>query len=117
MSKKRWYRITLLAVAIMLYITANILDYSHTVGGIANGVSAEGNPLAQKFIEIFGLKRGMEIFKTLTVGFVISCAMVLEIKYCKKKRILAPSTLLCWLLCFGALLKLLAVWMWLRLGS
>lgn len=115
MLKKRWYRIVLLALAVVLYVVANMLDYSYTVRGIASGISTEGNPVAQKFIEQFGLEKGLLLFKTIFLVFIISCTITLEIKYCQKKKIPSPSTLSCCILCSGAILKLGAVGMWLYL--
>jgi len=115
MLRKRWHRIIFLAVAIVLYVIVNMLDYTYTMHGIKSGLSTEGNPLAQKFIDLFGLEKGLLIFKINFLALIISSAVMLEIKYCQQKRVVAPSTLSCRLLFFGVAVKMTAVGMWLRL--
>ncbi len=117
MLQKRWYRITLLFLAVILYMVANVIDYCYTINGVSAGISSEGNPVAQDFIKLFGLKKGLQLFKILLVISVIIGASLFEIGYCQKKKRIAPTTISCWILGIGAVLTLLAVGMWIKLLS
>ncbi len=117
MLQKRWYRISLLVLAVILYITANVMDYRYTINGITHGISPEGNPVGQDFIKLFGLKKGLQLYKALLVISVIIGTTLFEIGYCQKKKFISPTTISCWILGIGAILTLLAVGMWIKLLS
>ena len=115
MLQKRWYRIALLFLAALLYITANVMDYRYTIKGVSAGISSEGNPIGQDFIKLFGLRKGLQIYKTILVVLVIIGTVLFEIGYCQKKKFVFPTTISCWILGIGALLTLIAVGMWIEL--
>jgi len=115
MIEKRWYRIALLALVVLLYITANAMDYHYTIKGVAHGISSEANPVGQNFIKAFGLKKGLQLYKISLVALIITGTALIEIRYCQEKKIPAPTTVSCWILGLGAVLTLLAVGIWIQL--
>ncbi len=117
MLKKRWYRIILLAVTVMLYIVANVADYHYTVYGIENGIAEEGNSVAQNFIDIFGLAKGLSFYKILLVTLILIGAILSDLEYCQKNKYLFPNNIACLLLCLGTATTLIAVKMWIKMIS
>ncbi|MDD5146849.1 MAG: hypothetical protein PHN39_03895 [Candidatus Pacebacteria bacterium] len=102
-------------MAAILYITTSAIDYRYTIDGIKHGLSPEGNPVAQLYIELFGLEKGLLIYKIVLVTLVIAGAKIIDIVYARKANHPGLVAIPYWILCIGASLTLLAVGLWIKL--
>lgn len=73
-----------LILAIFVYILAHVFDYIITLQGLVNTSGKEANPFAQKYMDFFGLHKGLLIFKLQMIIIVISAAFGIEHIYRSK---------------------------------
>ena len=59
------------AVASSAYIISHVIDYLLTVQGITGNIAREGNPVIREYINLFGVKGGLLVYKSLICGGVI----------------------------------------------
>lgn len=62
------------AFLIILWLAANVLDYHSTQCCMSTEGTTEGNPLCRKFMDIFGEKRGLLLFKLI---FTVIATLIL----------------------------------------
>lgn len=106
-----WPRI---AVACSVYFLVNVFDYIMTINGILSQKSEEGNPIIQKYIDYYGLLKGVLFHKFIMCGMVILGVIIfsLRIKYDEKNNLISEN-----ILYWGSVLTLIAVAMWVKLYS
>jgi hypothetical protein len=110
-AKSYWSRIIL---ACSVFFLANILDYGVTVYGIINRKSQEGNPIIQKYIDYFGLEKGVLFHKLIIFNIIMFCVILLGFLYEREEsKKLIPEYILYW----GSLTTFIAVAIWLSLSS
>ncbi|MGB9596076.1 MAG: DUF5658 family protein [Candidatus Poribacteria bacterium] len=73
-----------LILAILVYILAHIFDYIITLQGLTNTSGEEANPFAQKYMDFFGLHKGLLIFKLQMIIIVMIAAFGIEHLYRNK---------------------------------
>ncbi|WP_437186315.1 DUF5658 family protein [Planctomicrobium sp. SH668] len=59
-----------------VFILVNLLDFFATYFGLANGVFRESNPIANWFLEGWGVKKGLLIYKLVMVTLVCVIAQI-----------------------------------------
>jgi hypothetical protein len=77
-SRYRWFQII---TAILVYITAHIVDYFLTVYGIVTKTSQEANPVVQGYIDHFGVEKGLMICKSLMSIVIILGVIFAHLAY------------------------------------
>ena len=80
---RHWFQI---AMAGIIYILANAIDYYFTVYGIAYTDHREANPVVQGYMDIFGIQQGILFCKALMVVMIILAVIAAEL-VCRKKSI------------------------------
>ena len=78
---ERWLH---LAIASIVYILANIVDYYFTVYGMINTTYREGNSIIRAYMTLFGPANGLLIYKALMVGMIILSVIGIDLVYRKK---------------------------------
>ena len=107
-----WLRWLQIAVASMLYILANALDYHFTLNGIMYTDHREANPIVQSYMDLFGVQQGLLICKTLMVAMIILAVIAVDL-VCRKKNIrFRPA----YILYIGAILTTFAGSLWFLSG-
>lgn len=91
---KNWLRWLQITVAGLIYIVANAIDYHFTVYGMMNTPYREANPIAQGYMDIFGIQEGLMLYKGLMVGMIILAVITLDLFYRKKSVRFRPVYLL-----------------------
>lgn len=97
-----------LILAILVYILAHIFDYIITLQGLTNTSGEEANPFAQKYMEFFGLHKGLLIFKLQMVIIVMASAFGIEYIYRNKRSKIKSH----YILTIGAILTFLGGSLW-----
>lgn len=97
-----------LILAILAYILAHVFDYIITLHGLTNTSGEEANPLAQRYMDVFGLHKGLLIFKLQMIVIVVIAAFGIEHVY-KNKRSKIRSD---YILTAGAILTFLGGSLW-----
>ncbi len=96
-------------VACLAYIAANIIDYRLTIYGIINTAYYEANPIAQGYMDLFGLQRGLLLYKAPMIGMIIFAVIIIDTMHRDKKIRFRPV----YILYAGALLTTLGASLWL----
>lgn len=96
-------------LASLVFILANAIDYTFTLYGLMYTNVREANPVIQGYMDIFGMKQGLLIYKSLMVGIIILGVIVFD-RACKAKGIRFRSE---YLLYAGAFLTVFAGALWL----
>lgn len=105
-NRSWWLQIIMACLA---YIVANIIDYQLTIYGIANTVYCEANPIAQGYMDLFGIQRGLLFYKAPMMGLIILAVIIIDAMYRNKKIRFRPV----YILYAGALLTTLGGSLWL----
>ena len=109
---KSWLRWLQIAMAGMIYIVANAIDYHFTVYGIMYTNHSEANPIVQGYMDIFGMKQGLLLCKALMV-VMINLAVIAADLVCRKRSIkFRPA----YILYVGAILTTFAGCLWFLSG-
>ena len=81
-----WLRWLQIAVASVLYILANALDYYFTFYGMIYTNHREANPIARGYMNLFGMQHGLLIYKALMIVMIISAVIAADI-ICRRRKI------------------------------
>ena len=68
----------------LAYILAHMMDSFFTAYGIANNLSQEANPIVQRYMDAFGVGKGLAVCKSLTCIIIIYGAVAIHLA-CRKK--------------------------------
>jgi hypothetical protein len=96
-------------MACVAYVAANIVDYIFTIYGMMNSRMSEANPIAQSYMQILGVEKGLFLFKILMVGVIILGVFVIDLVV-KERKIKIRSE---YILYVGAVVTILGSSMWL----
>jgi hypothetical protein len=105
-NSRYWIQMIL---ASLVFIVANAIDYTFTLYGLMYTNVREANPVIQGYMDIFGMKQGLLLYKSLMVGIIILGVIVFD-QACKAKGIRFRSE---YLLYAGSLLTAFAGSLWL----
>jgi lysylphosphatidylglycerol synthetase-like protein (DUF2156 family) len=105
-NRRYWLQMIL---ASLIFIVANAIDYTFTLYGLMYTNVREANPIIQGYMDIFGMKQGLLLYKSLMVGVIILGVIVFD-RACKAKGIRFRSE---YLLYAGAFLTAFAGALWL----
>jgi hypothetical protein len=105
-NSRYWVQMIL---ASLVFIVANAIDYTFTLYGLMYTNVREANPVIQGYMDVFGLKQGLLIYKSLMVGIIVLGVIVFD-RACKAKGIRFRSE---YLLYGGSILTAFAGLLWL----
>ncbi len=74
------------ALASLIYIAANILDYFFTIQGLETTTLTEGNPIIQVYMDQFGVKTGLIGYKLLICIAIIVGMKAVDLIYKQRRR-------------------------------
>ncbi len=105
-NRRYWLQMIL---ASLVFILANAIDYTFTLYGLMYTNVREANPIIQGYMDVFGMKQGLLLYKSLMAGIIIAGVIVFD-RACKAKGIRFRSE---YLLYAGSLLTAFAGALWL----
>ena len=105
-DRQRWLRI---AVASLTFVLANLIDYRLTIYGLTYTRLREANPVIQGYMDLFGMTRGLLLYKGLMVSMIILASVTLDLAYRNKGFKHIPE----YILYPGAILTTAASSLWL----
>lgn len=105
-GRQRWLRII---VASLTFVLANLIDYRLTIYGMTHTRFPEANPVIRGYMALFGVTKGLLIYKVLMVVMIVLAVITLDLVYRKKGLRRIPE----YVLYPGAILTTLASSLWL----
>jgi hypothetical protein len=99
-------------VASFTYVAANVVDYMFTIYGLTSTGVSEANPVAQSYMDIFGLMKGLLLFKLFMVVIILLGVIAIDYSINRQKI----KFKIAYILYLGAGFTVLASSLWLSMS-
>lgn len=99
--------------ALILYIFANIYDYSLTVYGLLNNRAEEWNWMAQKFMDAYGIHIGLSLYKSILIVIPVIACIIFKCLAKRYPRLVMRRRILRLVLISGSVVMIIASSLWL----